>query len=105
MNDPIYGGERSVTHALNGEGRWNQLQKSSFTGRISYQSIRYPHPANTAVSFMMLEGLLPGSNWIWSANFTKRLINNLELNIQYDGRKSGSSRVVHLGRAGVTALF
>jgi len=27
------------------------------------------------------------------------------LSIQYDGRKAGSSRVVHLGRAGVTALF
>ncbi len=104
-NNPIYGGERSITHALNGEGRWNQLQKSSLTGRVSYQTILYPHPANTAVSFMMLEGLLPGSNWVWSANFTKRLINNLELNIQYDGRKSGSSRVIHLGRAGVTALF
>ncbi len=104
-NDPLFGGERSTAHSLNTEGRWNQLQRSSLTGRLNYQSIRYPHPANTAVSFMMLEGLLPGVNWVWSLGFTKRLINNLELSIQYDGRKAGSSRVVHLGRAGVTALF
>lgn len=104
-NDPLFGGERSTAHSLNTEGRWNQLQRSSLTGRLNYQSIRYPHPANTAVSFMMLEGLLPGANWVWSLGFIKRLINNLELSIQYDGRKAGSSRVVHLGRAGVTALF
>jgi len=104
-NDPLFGGERSTAHSLNTEGRWNQLQRSSLTGRLNYQSIRYPYPANTAVSFMMLEGLLPGANWVWSLGFTKRLINNLELSIQYDGRKAGSSRVVHLGRAGVTALF
>ena len=104
-NATQYGGERSVAHSLNAEGRWNKWQSSSLTGRLNFQSIKYPHPANTAVSFMMLEGLLPGANWVWSLGFTKRLINNLELNIQYDGRKAGAARVVHLGRAGVTALF
>ena len=54
---------------------------------------------------IMLNGLLPGSNYIWNVTLTKRLLNNLELNVQYDGRKPGSSRTVHVGRAGVTALF
>lgn len=101
----FYGGEQSSSHSLNLESRLNRWQRSSVTGKMNYSAIRYPHPANTAVSFMMLDGLQPGSNWIWSLGFNKRLINNLELNIQYDGRKAGSSRVVHLGRAGVTALF
>jgi hypothetical protein len=104
-NDVLYGGERSSSHSLNAESRWNRWQRSSLTGKLNYNSIRYPYPANTAVSFMMLDGLQPGSNWIWSLGLNKRLINNLELSIQYDGRKAGSSRVVHLGRAGVTALF
>ena len=30
---------------------------------------------------------------------------NLELNFQYDGRKAGTSKTVHVGRAGITALF
>ncbi len=105
MNTADLGGEKSTAHSLSSEARWNRWQSSSLTGRINFQSIDYPFPANTAVSFMMLEGLLPGANWVWSLGFTKRLINNLELSVQYDGRKAGSSRIVHLGRAGVTALF
>ncbi|MFM7672641.1 MAG: hypothetical protein ACKO6Q_08640 [Bacteroidota bacterium] len=104
-NDFQYGGERAVIHSLSGEGRWNRWQRSTLTGRINYQSINYPYQSNTAVSFMMLEGLLPGANWVWSMGFTKRLINNLEMTLQYDGRKAGNSSVVNLGRAGVTALF
>ena len=61
--------------------------------------------SNTAVSYIMLDGLLPGSNYLWSLGFNKRLMNNLELTFNYDGRKSGVARTVHLGKAGVTALF
>lgn len=104
-NNLQFGGEHSISHSIQAESRWNRWQSSSLTGRLNFQSIDYPHPANTAVSFMMLEGLLPGANLVWSLGFTKRLINNLELTVQYDGRKAGGSRFVHLSRAGVTALF
>ena len=53
----------------------------------------------------MLDGLLPGKNYLWSLGFTKRLLNNLELSFQYDGRKPGNSRTVHMGTASLTALF
>ena len=104
-NKPVYGGEKSISHSVNLESRYNILQRSSVTARFTVNNINYNAVANTTVSYIMLDGLLPGSNYLWTIGFNKRLINNLELTFNYDGRKSGSARTVHLGRAGVTALF
>lgn len=104
-NKPDFGGEKSVSHSINIESRYNILQRSSVTAKFTLNNISYNAVANTTVSYIMLDGLLPGSNYLWSLGFNKRLINNLELTFQYDGRKSGTARTVHLGKAGVTALF
>ncbi|MGB3154793.1 MAG: hypothetical protein WBB06_09335, partial [Chitinophagaceae bacterium] len=74
-------------------------------GKFTFNNIDYNKVANTTVSYIMLDGLLPGKNYLWSLGFSKRLVNNLELNFQYDGRKAGTSKTVHIGRMGITALF
>jgi hypothetical protein len=104
-NLPLYGGEKSVSNSLNIESKYNILQNSSLTGRFTFNNIDYKFPANTTVSYIMLDGLLPGKNLLWGLSFNKRLLNNLELSFQYDGRKAGISKTVHIGRAAITALF
>jgi hypothetical protein len=104
-NASHFGGEKSVSNAINLETKYNVLQNTSILARATYNNIRYNHPTNTAVSFIMLDGLLPGSNYLWSIDFTKRLFNNVELNLQYEGRQPASARTVHIGRAAVRALF
>ncbi|MBI5857302.1 MAG: hypothetical protein HZB42_06595 [Sphingobacteriales bacterium] len=104
-NLPAYGGEKSVSHSLNIESKYNILQSTSLTGRFTFNNIDYKFPANTTVSYIMLDGLLPGKNYLWSLGLTKRLLNNVDLNFQYDGRKAGSSNTVHTGRVSLTALF
>lgn len=105
QNLPVYGGERSGSHSINLESKYNILQSSAVTAKFTFNNIDYKFPTNTTVSYIMLDGLLPGSNYLWSLTFTKRLLNNLELNVQYDGRKPGSTRTIHTGRASITALF
>src|SRR5690606_9926550 len=97
-NQPKYGGEKSVSNSINVESKYNVLQNSSLTGRFTVNNIDFNAAANTTVSYIMLDGLLPGKNYLWSLGLTKRLMNNLELNFQYDGRKPGSARTVHIGR-------
>ncbi|HEX5653839.1 MAG TPA: hypothetical protein VFX58_12235 [Chitinophagaceae bacterium] len=105
INHPEYGGEKSTSHSINLESKYNILQSSSLTGKFTFNNIQYNYPSNTTVSYIMLDGLLPGKNFLWSLAFTKRLLNNLELSLQYDGRKPAASRTVHVGRASITALF
>lgn len=107
-NHPAYGGEQSKSNSVNLESKYNVLQNSSITGKFTYNNIDFEAvngSANSTVGYIMLDGLLPGKNYLWSVILTKRLLNNLELNFQYDGRKPASSRTVHIGRASLTALF
>ncbi|HEY0731686.1 MAG TPA: hypothetical protein VGD33_04665, partial [Chitinophagaceae bacterium] len=106
-NKAEYGGERSVSNSINLETKYNVLQNSSINARFTYNNIDFNRPPNvqSTVSYIMLDGLLPGSNYLWSINYTKRLANNIDLNFQYDGRKPGSTRTIHTGRAELRALF
>jgi hypothetical protein len=104
-NNPTYGGEKSTSNALNVETKYNVLQNSSINASFTYNNIQYKGATNTAVSYIILDALLPGSNYLWSVNLTRRLFTNLEMNFQYDGRKPGSTRTIHTGRASLRALF
>ncbi|TCZ68102.1 hypothetical protein E0486_14790 [Flaviaesturariibacter aridisoli] len=104
-NENGYGGERSTAHSLNLDSKYSVLQNASVSTRFTYSNIDYPFAPNSTVSYIMLEGLLPGRNFLWSADFTKRLFRNIEVNLQYEGRKAGASNTVHIGRASLRALF
>ena len=102
--------EEALSHAVQTEVKYNMLQSASILGRFTYNSINFssrdsiPNP-NTTSSYIILDGLMPGKNFLWNLDLTKRLSGNLELNIQYEGRKPGTGRVIHTGRASVRAIL
>ncbi len=109
-NRQEWGGQSSLSHALNLETKYNVLQNSSVTARFVWNNITYAdkqaaNKANTAIAYTMLDGLLPGQNFLWNIDLTRRLLNNVELNFQYDGRQPAKARTVHTGRASLRALF
>lgn len=93
------------SHALNTDIKYNLLQNASVQGKFTYNTIRFDYPTNTTVSYIMLDGLQPGKNLLWSLDLTKRLGRNLEMNIQYEGRKPGDKNVIHIGRASLRAIL
>jgi len=99
------GGEKSVNNSIILDVKYNIVSSTSLTSRFTYSQIKYNAVANSTLSYIMLDGLLPGKNFLLTVDLTKRLTTFLEINFQYEGRKSGTSGMVHTGRAQVRALF
>jgi len=105
QNAVEYGGEKSISNALTLETKYNSIKQTSITGKFTYNNLSYNGTTNTAVSYVMLDGLLAGKNYLWTIDYTKRLINNLEISFSYEGRKPGDSKVINIGRASLRAIL
>jgi hypothetical protein len=60
---------------------------------------------NSPVAFQMLEGLQDGRNFTWNLLMQKKLTKYLFLNLNYNGRKSETSKVIHVGSLQLRANF
>lgn len=97
--------EHSLNNKVTAEMRYNSLSKGSVNGRFSLNNISFTGMPNSTVGYMLLDGLLPGRNYLWNIEFTRKLPGNLELNLQYEGRKPGENPSIHTGRASLRAIF
>lgn len=56
-------------------------------------------------AYQMLEGLQPGQNLTWRLLIQKNLTQFLDININYQGRKSETSQAIHTGNVQLRAYF
>lgn len=106
--------EKAAQTNWNTELTWNPQSKQNVQGfraatslraKFTLADIQYTGQANTAVAFTMLEGLQDGKNYLWSLNLDRQLSKTVQMSLNYEGRKTGDNRVVHVGRAQVRAVF
>jgi len=91
------------TYAL--EIKYNQTEKGSLTGRFDVIRIMYNDTENSSVAYEMLNGLSKGDNYTWELSYQRNLNNNIQISINYNGRKTPNAPAVHLGGAQIRAFF
>jgi len=98
--------ENLSSHDFSLSSSFRQASRSSWDNSLSFIKVDLnTDDPNSYVSLELLEGLREGNNFIWRSSFTRRLANNVDLIINYEGRKTGENRPVHTGRAQVKATF
>jgi hypothetical protein len=87
------------------EFKFNQLEKGSLTGKINVIQITYNDNENTAIAYEMLNALKTGNNYTWNISYQHNLNKNIQITINYDGRKSSNNKIINIGGAQIRAFF
>ena len=80
-------------------------KKFTMNGEFSLYQNKFDGDAQSAVAFQMLEGLQPGKNMTWRFLLQKNLTQFLDININYQGRKTETSQAIHTGNVQLRAYF
>ncbi|OXG04939.1 hypothetical protein BC749_10166 [Flavobacterium araucananum] len=80
-------------------------KKITLNGEFSFYQNKFTGNEFSSVGFQMLEGLQQGQNLVWKLLLQKNITQFLDVNLNYQGRKSETGSVVHTGNVQLRAYF
>ncbi|TRX23967.1 hypothetical protein [Flavobacterium franklandianum] len=80
-------------------------KKFTMNGEVSFYQNKFVGDEFSSVGFQMLEGLQTGQNMTWRLLVQKNLTNFLDINFNYQGRKSETSQAINTGSVQLRAYF
>ena len=102
----IEGGfQKALINTYAFELKYNQTEKGSLTGRFDFIQINFNDDTSSPVAYEMLNALSKGQNYTWELTYQRNLSNNIQISINYNGRKTPHANMVHLGGAQIRAYF
>ncbi|WP_338377630.1 hypothetical protein [uncultured Flavobacterium sp.] len=84
---------------------FNSEKGFSVNGEFSHYNNSFEGNSLSAVGFQLLEGLQVGKNQTWRLLLQKNLTSYLDINLNYQGRKSETSKTIHTGNVQLRAFF
>ena len=84
---------------------WNTEKGFSMNGIFTYINNDFTGSSSSPVGFQLLEGLQNGRNTTWQLLFQKNITQFLDVSINYNGRKSETSKTIHTGTIQLRAFF
>lgn len=97
--------ERSTQYSVELNYDYSLSQKGNIRLSSNYIKIKFTGQSYSSVAYEMMQGLLPGNNYTWTAYYLKSLRNGLEIKINYNGRITGKDNPVHTAGVEIRANF
>ncbi len=105
-NAKEYGNQKGKTTEIGLEMRYNFTQIGSLSAKYSLYEVEFNGEAGSNLGYDMLQGLTTGKNQVWNINLQQRIGQNIQINLNYDGRASGiSDTILHTGRMEARYIF
>jgi len=103
----VYGGQLTTQHNASVDFRFSKSGKTTVNSKFTVAAVKYNNNgvANLQAEYTLLEGLKNGINYIWNVGIEQKISSALQLIIGYDGRKTGTDKVINTARAEIRALF
>jgi hypothetical protein len=98
-------GEKMFSSKFGMEVKYATGTVGSITGKLNYINIIFNADENSSLAYEMLEGLRNGKNVTWNLAAQRNLGKGMELSVNYDGRKSGTTKAIHTGGMQFRAYF
>ena len=97
--------ERVKSRSLAFNAKYNLLTKGIVSGNVQYIAMNYQGNQNGPIAFEMMEGLRSGDNFTWTISYQRTILKNLQLSINYNGRKPADTDIIHVGTVQLRAYF
>ena len=101
----VEGPEKASAHDVMTVFSYKMVRRGVISAKLQYVGIKGIVPENTAVSYILLNGLSLGENVLWGVDFQVSVTEFLQVTLQYEGRKSEGRRAVHTGSLSLKAHF
>ncbi len=79
--------------------------KGRLSSEFKFINANFTGETNTFSSYEMLEALNNGKNYIFTIGWDKAISRNLQLGVNYSGRKSSDNKIIHNGGFSLRAIF
>lgn len=105
INDEAFGNDQAYISEYGLEMRYFIINRGNIDAKLASHQIKYNGNPNSPLAFDLLNGLSNGQNLTWNLTFGGKAINNVQFNLNYEGRKTPVFKTVHIGRAEARFIF
>lgn len=86
--------------------KWNQGLIGMMEAHFQYIQLQSSlENEQSPLAYELYEGLRCGENYVWNVSFRRKIIGDLNLSLNYNGRKSPTTKTRQFGSVQLTAIF